>query len=188
MIRLLSGILKNRVIELNEPIKGSITRPTLAIVRKSIFEMLGDLKGMRVLDLFAGTGVLGFESLSHGAEEIYFIDKEQRNVKNIEMNLKRFSMSDKAQTYNADYRMAIKALSKREIKFDVIISDPPYKWSTKFNTLEYIEKYDILKNNGKIIYLHSKNESINHSGWVILQKKIFSATEILVMQREGEIV
>lgn len=187
MIRIYSGQLKNRVVEQIEPVDAKITRPALAVVRKSVFEMLGNLKGMRVLDLFAGTGVLGFEALSQGAEEVYFIDKDSRNIKNIDANLKRFSMSDRGFTFPTDYRMALKALSKRGVTFDVVISDPPYKWSLKFDTLEYVRQYDILVKNGRLVYLHAKGEKIDTKRWTVLQRKTFSATEIMVMENEGDL-
>ena len=63
-------------------------RPTTSRVRKSIFDILGDLEGCSVLDLFAGSGILGFEAASRGAAAVTFVDNDRRNVQLIHVNSK----------------------------------------------------------------------------------------------------
>src|SRR5436190_21269529 len=83
-MRVISGIYGGR--ELVAP-KGRATRPTQDRVREALFSILGDVGGLRVLDLFAGSGALGIEALSRGAASARFVDRDARAVAAIRRNL-----------------------------------------------------------------------------------------------------
>ena len=101
---------------------GSATRPTSDRVREALFSMLGDVVGMRVLDLFAGSGALGIEALSRGAAEATFVDRDPRAVATIRRNLAALGL-DAGAAHRGD---ALPFLRKESATFDLILVDAPY--------------------------------------------------------------
>ena len=102
-----------------------IVRPTGEKVKEALFSSIQfDIEGRRVLDLFAGSGQLGIEALSRGAESATFVDCNDASLKVIKQNLENTSLSDKASVYKSDY--ATFALRCTQ-KFDIAFLDPPYK-------------------------------------------------------------
>ena len=105
-------------------------RPTTDRIKESLFNMLGDLSGQVVVDLFAGSGALGLEALSRGASEVYFVEQDRGSCKTIESNLKKVqkAMSSKAKVrvISTDALRADKRLAELTGKIDLILADPPY--------------------------------------------------------------
>ena len=101
-------------------------RPTSDRVREALFARLGDLAGTRVLDLFAGTGALGIEALSRGADHVVCVDRSRRSVEVIEKNLERLELGSQAQTLCIPARGAIRRLGEQGDGFDLVFLDPPY--------------------------------------------------------------
>lgn len=106
-------------------VPGLDVRPALARMRVSLFEILRSrLEGARVLDLFAGTGCLGLESLSRGAREAVFLDKDGRAVEAVRRNLEKLRFTDRASVLHEDaFRAAV-----RLGPADVVFVDPPYRF------------------------------------------------------------
>ncbi len=102
--------------------RGSRTRPTADRVREALFSMLGDLAGARVLDLYAGSGALGIEALSRGAESAVFVDRDPAAVAAITRNLNDLGVAG-AEVVRRD---AVAFLAGRERSFDLVFCDPPY--------------------------------------------------------------
>src|SRR6478609_9606475 len=98
-MRIVGGDLKGRV--LHAP-SGMDTRPTSEKVREAIFNILPDVIGLEVLDLFAGTGALGIEALSRGAEFATFVDKSRIVTTNLKDNLKKLHVEDRAKVVTGD--------------------------------------------------------------------------------------
>jgi len=101
-------------------------RPTSDRVREALFARLGDLAGARVLDLFAGTGALGIEALSRGADHVVCVDRSRKSVEVIEKNLERLELGSQAQTLCTPARGAIRRLGEQGDGFDLVFLDPPY--------------------------------------------------------------
>ena len=99
------------------------TRPTSARVRKSLFDMLGDLSGSSVLDIFSGSGALGFEAASRGAGSVTFVDSDRRAVESIRKNGLLFH------GVNLDFirQDVFRFLKQCNSSFDLILADPPYE-------------------------------------------------------------
>ena len=97
-------------------------RPTTSRVRKSIFDILGDLEGCSVLDLFAGSGILGFEAASRGAAAVTFVDNDRRNVQLIHVNIQilqdQVDMNVVCKEWFRYFRV--------RYEYDIIFADPPY--------------------------------------------------------------
>jgi len=107
--------------------RGSSTRPTAERVREALFSMLGPLEDARVLDLFAGSGALGIESLSRGANEAVFVEPDRRALEAIRANLRTVGADQSAQVIP---RQALAYLPteplEAEARFDLVFIDPPY--------------------------------------------------------------
>jgi 16S rRNA (guanine966-N2)-methyltransferase len=129
-MRIISGIAGG--LRLRAP-QGQLVRPTTDRVKESIFASLGDLRGLCVLDLYSGSGALGLEAASRGADSVYLVEKDPRHLRVIGQNLqgvrKAFeqqSFQPSIQEVRADVRHLARHLAALAGKVDVILADPPY--------------------------------------------------------------
>jgi len=126
-VRVIAG--KARGMRLTAP-RGTTTRPTSDRVKEALFSLLdsaGRLDGMRVLDLFAGSGSLGIEALSRGAEQVTFIEKDRHALESLRLNLGHTGFSDRAEVLPFDCLQALERLVRQKVCFDLILLDPPYQ-------------------------------------------------------------
>ena len=172
MIKIISGDFKGR--KLNS-LKIDILRPTQAKVRKSIMDSIRDFDKKSVLDLFAGIGTLGLESISRGSEKVKFVEKNNRIIKVLEKNLDMFNLSNKSTKIKSD---VLKFFNNECEKYDIIFADPPYG-EYSFDTLHPLVS-NIMNNRGIFCYESEKQEikkrqdvKIKHYGntQIILWKK-----------------
>lgn len=117
-MNILSGRFKGYKIDTS---LNTAYRPTKSSVRKSLFDKLKSLQNKTVLDLFAGTGVIGFEALSRGADSISFVENNRNSIKLLKVNIKKFSEIN-CKIYNMDCFDFL----KKTYSFDLIFADPPY--------------------------------------------------------------
>jgi len=103
---------------------GTSTRPTSDRVREALFSMLGDVSGDRVLDLFAGSGALGIEAISRGADSATFVDRAAEATKCVSANLDLLGL--KCPVLKLDWKLALGSLARDGEQFDVVFVDPPY--------------------------------------------------------------
>jgi 16S rRNA (guanine(966)-N(2))-methyltransferase RsmD len=123
-MRVIAGRLGGR--RLKAP-KGTVTRPTSDRVREALFAMLGELHGASVLDLFAGTGALGIEALSRGAERAVFVERDASAAKVLHANLEALGLEPgAAEVRRADALAALRSARTRKETYDLIFIDPPY--------------------------------------------------------------
>ena len=126
-------------------------RPTSDKARKAIFDMLqGAFENRRALDLFSGTGALGFEALSQGASYAAFVENNVFQCRKIEENLSRFKMTDAARIYEEDVLEWVRTQTS-EAPFDFIFLDPPYAETLAFQTMELIAERGLLSKNGFLV-------------------------------------
>lgn len=146
-MRVISGSARGTVLHSIEDIS---TRPTLDRVKESLFNIIQNyIEDTTVLDLFAGSGAIGIEFLSRRAKQVYFCDKSSKAVDMIEKNLKKTKLKEKAIVYNKDYIDCINTV--KNIKFDIIFLDPPYKEEFALDAIEKISNLQLLKDDGIII-------------------------------------
>lgn len=127
-MRIISGEVGGRRIK---GVSKGVLRPTTERVKEALFNILGEkVRGALVLDLYAGTGNLGLEALSRGAEEVTFVDLNQDAIQIIRENLRSLNYTKKARIYRGDALLHLKRFEKRRERFDLIFADPPYL--TKF--------------------------------------------------------
>lgn len=109
-------------------VPGRGTRPTTDKVKEALFNIIGPyFDGENVLDLFAGTGSLGIEALSRGAGQAIFVDQDPRAIEVVRHNIRVAGVADRSEVYRNDAKRALRAMTKREISFELIFLDPPYQ-------------------------------------------------------------
>jgi 16S rRNA (guanine966-N2)-methyltransferase len=117
-VRIVAGRYKGRRLRMP---RGAQTRPTADRVREALFSMLGDVSGARVLDLYAGSGALGLEALSRGADSAMLVERDPRAAAAIRANIDAVGANALLRR-----RDALGFLSGREGTFDLVFCDPPY--------------------------------------------------------------
>lgn len=152
-LRIIGGTFRNRLLKAP---KGQKTRPTLAILRKSVFDMLQfTIDGASFLDLFAGSGLMGIEALSRGASTAVFIDQDRSAVRCIEENIKFLHLEHKVEVRLMDAMNALQQFAKKKRTFDVIYIDPPYQLSQQTLILQelllFIDTHALLAPQGIVL-------------------------------------
>ncbi len=148
-MRIIGGKYRSRTLATFD---GEDVRPTADRVKESLFNILFlKLQGARVLDLFAGSGSLGLESLSRGAKEVCFNDCSKDSLAILKKNLAalKIGLGKEAQITNGDYLVCLENVRGQ---FDVIFLDPPYKADFGKSALEKIAKKDLLSEGGIAVY------------------------------------
>lgn len=169
-MRVVSGACKGRPLK---AVPGTGTRPTTDKVKESIFNIIGPyFDGGIVLDLFAGSGGLGIEALSRGMDRGVFVDRDFTAFQTVKANLDLCKLSERAEVYKNDSQRALKALIKRELSFELIMLDPPYKKQKLVELLEEISKARILNDKGYIVCEHGHDVTLpEHIGDLIIKRK-----------------
>lgn len=140
-------------------LEGENTRPTLDRVKEPLFSILmNEISEAKVLDLFAGSGALGLEALSRGAESVVLCDNSREAIKVINNNLAKTKLSTYAEIINDDYKKCLKKLQGR--KFDLIFLDPPYETDCIEISIKHILELDLLAKDGVIVAETDREEII----------------------------
>lgn len=121
--RIVAGELGGRRLQ---PPRGSSIRPSAERTREAIFSMLGPIEGLRVLDLFCGTGALGIEALSRGARSLTLVDER---IDPARANIDALGLSERARLEQRDALEFLRAARESEARtrFDLVLCDPPYR-------------------------------------------------------------
>lgn len=123
-MRVIAGSAKSLPLK---TVEGMDTRPTTDRIKETLFNMLAtSLCDGRFLDLFSGSGAIGIEALSRGAQYCIFVENNRKAVQCIEANLTFTHLREQAKVMMCDVQMAISQLSGKEAPFDLIFMDPPY--------------------------------------------------------------
>ncbi|THE14362.1 16S rRNA (guanine(966)-N(2))-methyltransferase RsmD [Bacillus timonensis] len=145
-------------------VPGMSTRPTTDKVKEAIFNIIGPyFDGGIGLDLFGGSGGLGIEALSRGIERVIFVDRDQKAIQTIKGNLETCRLDDHAEVYRNEAFRALKAIVKRDIQFDLIFLDPPYKQQKLTELIEEISKHQLLTKQGYIVAEHGSEVLLEQS-------------------------
>lgn len=166
-MRVISGKYKGRNL-LGYEIKG--TRPTMDRVKESLFAMIQDkIEGSSCLDLFAGSGNLGIEALSQGANLCVFVDHSKIAVKVIKENITKLNILEQCEVYQSDFLDIIPKLSER--KFDIIFLDPPYDTNYIEQSLFLIDKYHLLNDGAYLILESNLEKKVMTDNYCLLKRK-----------------
>ncbi len=177
-MKVIQGLYKGRNIQ-GFDIEG--TRATMDRVKESMFAMIQNrVKDAHVLDLFAGTGSLGLEALSMGAKVCYFVDNNPVAINAIKNNLKGI---ENAKIINLDYNKALKSFRDDEIKFDIIILDPPYDRCFINKILNFIYDNNLLSDKG-IIVTEYEEEKVSNEKFHIYKERIYGTKHVTIFDIE----
>ena len=148
-MRIIAGKAKGRKLI---PPATMETRPTLDRVKEAMFSMIqGYIPEGIVVDVFAGTGSLGLEAASRGAKEVYLIDKSSVTFPLLKENVENLKFGDFCYPLNMDSYDALRLLSKKGKKFDIIFIDPPYCKEMIPEAIKIIKENDMLQEDGIIV-------------------------------------
>lgn len=152
MIRVISGSYKGRRLK---KVPSPSVRPMQDKVKGALFSIVRDrLQGSVCLDGFSGTGSIGLEALSRGADRVVFVDEFYPSVKAIRSNVAKCGAEERAVVLHREFNRAVIDLAKKGVRFDIIFLDPPYRLLEERNPLKVIRKRAILKPGGLIVLRH----------------------------------
>lgn len=177
LMRIVAGKYKGK--RLKVPKKG--VRPTRAIVREAIFDVIGSkIKASSVIDIFAGSGALGLEALSRGAEHCTFVEHQPAILLE---NISALRERGSSQVFRTDFRAALSKVRKQ--KYDVIFLDPPYRKNLVEKSLFLICKYALLHDRGIIVVEHAPNELYEiPKDLTVLKRKNYGDTTVSFLVEE----
>ena len=157
MMRIITGSAKGKKLV---SLEGDATRPTSERIKEAVFSSIQfDVEGRRVLDLFAGSGQMGLEALSRGAEKATFIDLSREAMEIVKQNCKSTGFFDKSHFLVSDWRNYIRKASGRE-QYDLVFVDPPYAMECCADAAAYLAKTELIIP-GAIVVLESGEEEID---------------------------
>jgi len=128
-MRIVAGELGGR--RLRTP-RGQAVRPTSDRARGALFQRLGDVEGLAVLDLFAGSGALGLEALSRGAASCLFIDDDPAAIACVRANVEALGVAERARVRRADFRRVLADEARDGRRYGLLLVDPPYTLLPRF--------------------------------------------------------
>jgi 16S rRNA (guanine966-N2)-methyltransferase len=155
-MRVIGGNARGRRLKVP---KGQAVRPTSGRVKEALFNILPhDLSGIKLLELFAGTGNVSIEAISRGAAKAILIDSSDKSGKVIGENLRHVGFTDRANVRIAPVSRALRSLARQGESFDVIFLDPPYQHNLIKACLEAIDRGNLLRGSGTLVVEHSARE------------------------------
>jgi 16S rRNA (guanine966-N2)-methyltransferase len=187
-MRIVSGRLRGRNIATPA---GRNTRPTSDQTRESIFNILKHaewappLGGAIVADIFAGSGALGLEAISRGADFCLFAETEPKARAAIRANIEKMRLSEDVRLHRYDATRLKIAPGNMRGKFTYIFMDPPYNKSLWRPVLSRIIQQDILAEGGVIILEESIDAEVDPRGFEILADKTWGAARVLFLRPES---
>jgi 16S rRNA (guanine(966)-N(2))-methyltransferase RsmD len=181
-MRIITGKFKGRTIPVP---KTGLLRPTSDRAKEALFSVIDArtyFDGTRVLDLFAGSGSLGLEAISRGAESCVFVDAESDHIKHIEKMGKQLKIENQIRTYTMDVEMF---LETNPGGFDFIFADPPYDYYDFTGLVETILSGDWLNEDGLFILEHSKDNDFEPHKHCVFSKA-YGRTVIAMFKLDGD--
>jgi 16S rRNA (guanine966-N2)-methyltransferase len=157
-MRIIGGKAKGRTLQFPS---GSKERPTSDFLREALFNLLGPLQNKTFLDLFAGSGSVGLEAASRGAQGIFFIEKNKRLVEVIRKNIQTCCLDINYRIIAGDIEFGLRDLFRKKCEIDIIFADPPYNKGIVETTLKLVGKHHILREDGIMVIQHSIKETFN---------------------------
>ena len=183
-MRIIGGKYRSRVLA---EFDGQDVRPTSDRAKESLFNILSTKTyGARVLDLFAGSGALGLESLSRGAKEVVFNDLAKDSLQILRKNLAALKVTaggEETKLINADYLVCLETVRGR---FDLIFIDPPYRFDFGVKALEKISQKGLLTENGIAVYERDRPFEGDVDGLEKYDERKYGKTYITFFRRNKE--
>lgn len=158
-MRIVGGTARGRVLV--APKSDEVIRPTADRVRETLFNVLGQrCDGLTVLDLFAGTGALGLEALSRGAERAVLVDQGREALALCRENAKALGFEAKVEIVAAAALEGIASLGAAGRRFELVFSDPPYKLEAGVPVLEALDRANLVTDGGVAVIESGRDEAV----------------------------
>lgn len=185
MMRVIAGTARSLPLK---TIEGKDTRPTTDRIKETLFNMIQtQVPGAYFLDLFSGSGAIGIEALSRGAEEACFVENNKAAIGCIRDNLNFTKMDDRAIVMECDAVTAVRRLHGKGKVFDIIFMDPPYNMEWEKQVLEELRHTDILDEDTTIIIEASKDTDfsyVSELGFAIQKEKEYKTNKHVYLSLE----
>ncbi len=179
-MRIISGIARGLKLQ---SLEGDDTRPTLDNVKEAIFSMLFlKCQGASVLDLYAGSGAMGIEALSRGADSAVFVDLNPKACNVIRQNLSKARMENKAAVISTDAFKYLASAGKEGHEFDLIFLDPPYAAGTLDKVLNLIYEQGLLCEGGLIICEFDSGTNVDTKNYKLLKDKRYGRVCVNILE------
>jgi 16S rRNA (guanine966-N2)-methyltransferase len=184
-IRIIGGTWRSRRIRF---VTESDIRPTPDRVRETVFNWLQEVvPGARCLDLYAGSGALGFEALSRGAARVTFVDQDVRVIQQLKANFEFLDATDRSSAVWSDVHAYLEAAARNDGPFDLVFLDPPYRDQVLGRSCELLEQSGALAP-AAWIYLETEAREAPPTlpeGWIYLQNKSAGQVGYHLCRREA---
>ncbi|MGV2431903.1 MAG UNVERIFIED_CONTAM: 16S rRNA (guanine(966)-N(2))-methyltransferase RsmD [Rickettsiaceae bacterium] len=182
-MKIISGSLKGTLI----PTSKSNFRPSTGRLKEALFSILSSgefandspIEGKEILDLFTGSGSLGFEAISRGAIHATFLDTDRENINMAKSFAKKYDIEDQTTFLNID------ALSLRSNKkqYDLVFIDPPYNVGLCNKSLEHLIQNKLLKNNAIIVFeISTKEELAIPVNFNVYLERKYGNTKLIILK------
>jgi 16S rRNA (guanine966-N2)-methyltransferase len=180
-VRIVAGARRSRRLRVSP---GSTVRPTGEMVREAIFDSLGPVGGLAVLDLFAGTGAMGLEALSRGAGRCLFVEADRRVAEVLRENISDLEYEAEGKVIVADYLAALQDLKRAEERFDLLFVDPPYRILTQVEVTLKPFIASLMEDNGVVVFESDKG-SHPTLGAVPVFDRVYGDTRVTMVTVES---
>lgn len=178
-MRVTGGALCGRTIRV--PPKG--VRPSADRVRESLFMVLSSrLAGARVLDLFAGTGALGIEALSRGAESCVFVELSVRIAALLRANVRELGLESRTRVETGPADRWVRKLASEDLSFDLILIDPPYRITDLGSLFGEVSRLGLLAADGLIAWEHDRRAAPPPPGLAAIDERRYGDTMVTLLE------
>ena len=161
-MRIIGGSARGRSYEAPE---GMTTRPTLVRVRKSVFDALQfRIPGARILDLFSGSGGLGLEAASRGAEHVLCNDVDRRTAALIRRNAEKVRLADRVEVWQEDWQDALRRMKTMGLRFGLAFIDAPYFEGSGEKSIGELFSAGLIEPGGLVVWEHDASVTLPRLG------------------------
>ena len=184
MLRITTGIAKGKTLK---TLEGDATRPTSERIKQAVFSSIQfDIDKRRVLDLFAGSGQMGLEAISRGAECAFLVDKSKKAIEIIKKNVQKTKLSDACHIVCED-SIAFLKKHNETIKFDMVFLDPPYATDLINEALCVLAERKLIKNTSYVVCESSAFGFLseqNAKSYEIIKEAKYGIAHITILKAE----
>lgn len=185
-MRIIAGTARSLPLK---TVEGMETRPTTDRIKETLFNMIQqDIPGCYFLDLFAGSGQIGLESVSRGGAYSVFVENNKKAAACIEENIRFTKFGDKCRLISTDVLTAIRSLEGKYC-FDYIFMDPPYKSDLEHEVLRQLSKSSLQKNDTVIIVEAALDKDfayVTELGYEIVKEKLYKTNKHLFLRKNDK--
>ena len=177
-LRVVAGRFRGRRIA---TLPGLEIRPTADRVREALFSILGErVVGARCVDCFAGTGALGIEALSRGADEVLFVESDPKALVLLRENLARLPHEGRARVLEAD-ALAPRRWQAQAFPASVVLADPPYRRGLAQAFAEALGECGALEAGGVLVIEHETELDLRSPRWVLTRRRVYGDTTLSLL-------